>query len=140
MTLPRPSPRKASACATGSLQFDHGAQYINVHGAGFAAVLRALGDMNALAGWQDGTGRSHSVGVPGKPAIPKALGAWLDIRQHAQVARIVQDQVGWVLHLDDASLRAARVVVTIPGSQVGGCWVRITRLSRGAPRYGSRPA
>ena len=64
----------------GSLQFDHGAQYMNAHGSDFAAVLRNLGETGALAGWQDGTGQTHSVGVPGMSAIPKALGAGLDIR------------------------------------------------------------
>jgi renalase len=98
----------------GDLQFDHGAQYVNAHGAGFAAVLGGL----SLAGWQDGTGRTHTVGVPGMSAIPKTLGAGLDIRQNAQVARVVQDDDGWAVHLDTGPLRAARVVVTVPAPQV----------------------
>ena len=102
----------------GDLQFDHGAQYVNAHGAGFAAVLHSLGD--SVAGWQDGTGRTHNVGVPGMSAIPKALGAGLDIRQNAQVARVVQDDDGWALHLDTDTMRAARVVVTVPAPQVAG--------------------
>ena len=102
----------------GDLQFDHGAQYVNAHGAGFAAALHSLGD--SVAGWQDGTGRTHNVGVPGMSAIPKALGAGLDIRQNAQVARVVQDDDGWALHLDTDSMRAARVVVTVPAPQVAG--------------------
>lgn len=102
----------------GDLQFDHGAQYVNAHGAGFTAVLHSLG--NAVGGWQDGTGRSHSVGVPGMSAIPKALGAGLEIRQNAQVARVVQDDHGWALHLDTDTMRTARVVVTVPAPQVAG--------------------
>ena len=100
----------------GDLQFDHGAQYVNAHGAGFAAVLHRLG--GAVADWQDSTGRTHSVGVPGMSAIPKALGAGLDIRQNAQVARVVQNDDGWALHLDTGTMRAARVVVTVPAPQV----------------------
>ena len=100
----------------GDLQFDHGAQYVNAHGAGFAAVLHSLG--GAVADWQDSTGRTHSVGVPGMTAIPKALGAELDIRQNAQVARVVQNDDGWALHLDTGTMRAARVVVTVPAPQV----------------------
>jgi renalase len=100
------------------LQFDHGAQYVNAHGAGFAVVLHNLGGV--VADWQDGKGRTHSVGVPGMSAIPKALGAGLDIRQHAQVTRLVQDGDGWALHLDSTILRAARVVVTVPAPQVAG--------------------
>ena len=104
----------------GGLQFDHGAQFVNAHGAGFASVLRALGDMNALATWQDGSGRTHSVGAPGMSAIPKTLAAWLDIRQKAQVTRLVKDGDRWMLHLDDSTLRAACVVVTVPAPQVAG--------------------
>ena len=102
----------------GDMQFDHGAQYVNARGSGFAAVLHSLGD--SVAGWQDGTGRTHNVGVPGMSAIPKALGAGLDIRQNAQVARVVQDDDGWALHLDTDTMRAARVVVTVPAPQVAG--------------------
>ena len=102
----------------GDLQFDHGAQYVNAHDAGFAAVLHSLGE--SVAGWQDGTGRTHNVGVPGMSAIPKALGAGLDIRQNAQVTLVVQDDDGWALHLDTDTMRAARVVVTVPAPQVAG--------------------
>ena len=35
------------------LQFDHGAQYVNAHGAGLAAVLNAVEQAGALAGWSD---------------------------------------------------------------------------------------
>ena len=100
----------------GDLQFDHGAQYVNAHGAGFAAVLGGL----PVADWHDGTGRTHSVGVPGMSAIPKALGAGLDIRQGEQVTRLQQDGDGWVLHLDGGPFRADRVVVTVPAPQVAG--------------------
>ena len=99
-----------------TLQFDHGAQYVNAHDAGFAAVLSSL----SVAGWQDGTGRTHSVGVPGMSAIPKALGAGLDIRQNAQVARVMQGGDGWMLHLEGGPLRASHVVVTVPAPQVAG--------------------
>jgi renalase len=102
----------------GDLQFDHGAQYVNAHGAGFAAVLHRLGD--AVADWQDGTGRTHRVGVPGMSAIPKALGAGLDIRQRVQVTRLQQDGDGWVLHPEGGPLRASHVVVTVPAPQVAG--------------------
>lgn len=104
----------------GDLQFDHGAQYVNAHGAGFTDALRAIGDTGALSGWQDATGRTHSVGVPGMSAIPKTLGAGLDIRQNTQVTRLVQDDDGWALHLDSGVLRAAHVVVTVPAPQVVG--------------------
>lgn len=100
----------------GDLQFDHGAQYVNAHGAEFAAVLAGL----SVAPWQDGSGKTHSVGVPGMSAIPKALGVGLDIRQGKQVIRLQNDGDGLLLHLNDGTLRAARVVVTMPAPQVAG--------------------
>jgi hypothetical protein len=109
----RVATRRASEC-----QFDHGAQYVNAHGAGFASVLDAREKAGTLAGWADGTGRSHHVGVPGMSAIPKALGAGLDIRQNAQVLHLVPKAGGWLLHLADGTLRAARVVATLPAPQM----------------------
>lgn len=100
----------------GDLQFDHGAQFVNAHGAGFAAALGGLG----VEEWQDGTGRRHSVGVPGMSGIAKALGRGLDIRQGVQVSRLRQDGDGWVLDLEGGTLRAAQVVVTVPAPQVAG--------------------
>jgi renalase len=102
----------------GDWQFDHGAQYVNAHDAGFAAALQKLGD--PVGAWQVSTGRTHSLGVPGMSAIPKALGAGLDIRLNAQIARLVQNGDGWVLHLGTDTFRAARVVITVPAPQVAG--------------------
>ena len=109
----RVATRRVDGC-----QFDHGAQYVNAHGAGFAAVLGALETAGTLAGWPDGTGRTHSVGVPGMSALPRALGARLDIRQNAQVTRLVADAGGWVVHLEGSTLGAAHVVLTVPAPQV----------------------
>jgi predicted NAD/FAD-dependent oxidoreductase len=103
---------------TGDLQFDHGAQYVNAHGERFAAVLHDLAAMGAAAPWQDGSGRSHTVGTPGMSALVKALGAGLDIRQNAQVLRIVQGDVGWRLRIGNAELAAERLVITVPAPQV----------------------
>jgi predicted NAD/FAD-dependent oxidoreductase len=100
----------------GDLQFDHGAQFVNARGAGFAGVLAGI----CAADWQDATGRRDCVGVPGMSAIPKALGAGLDIRQAVQVTRVQQDGKGWVLHLEGGTVNCARVVVTVPAPQVAG--------------------
>ena len=93
---------------------------MNAQGAGFAAALDMLEHAGTLAAWPDGTGRTHRVGVPGMSVIPKALGAGLDIRQNMQVTRLVPDAGGWLLQLQDSTLRAARVVVTVPAPQVAG--------------------
>lgn len=102
----------------GDLQFDHGVQYVNAHGAGLAAALNKLGD--TVAAWHDSSGLTHSVGVLGMSAIPKALGAGLNIRQNAHVERLVQNGDGWVLHLGTDTFRAARVVITVPAPQMAG--------------------
>lgn len=104
----------------GALQFDHGAQFVNAHGAAFAALLDSLAATGTVAGWQDGKGRTNSVGVPGMSGIPKALGVGLDVRQNVQVARLVQNGEGWMLNLATETMRAARVVVTVPAPQVAG--------------------
>lgn len=100
----------------GAMQFDHGAQYVNAHGGEFAAVLAKL----AVADWQDGRGRTHSVGVPGMSAMAKALGSGLDIRQQAQVVRLQREGDGWVIHLENGSMHATSVVSTVPAPQVEG--------------------
>lgn len=100
----------------GPMQFDHGAQFVNAHSAEFAAALRHL----SVADWPDGTGRTHHVGVAGMSAIAKALGAGLDIRQKSLVTRLHHDGDGWVLDLENGSLRATRVVVTVPAPQLAG--------------------
>jgi predicted NAD/FAD-dependent oxidoreductase len=104
----------------GDMQFDHGAQYVTAKNAGFATLLDALAKAGALADWHDGRGRKHSVGTPGMSAIPKALGVGLDIRQGAQVTRLVPDGDGWELHTEGGMLRSRRVVVTVPAPQVAG--------------------
>jgi predicted NAD/FAD-dependent oxidoreductase len=53
-------------------------------------------------------------------ALPKALGAGLDIRQGVQITRLQQDGDGWVLHFEGGTLRRALVVVTVPAPQVAG--------------------
>ena len=100
------------------LQFDHGAQYVNAHGEGFAAVLRDLAATGAVAPWRDGTGRSHTVGTPGMSALAKALGAGLDIRQNALVTRAGQGKVGWQLRVGDTVLSAERIVIAVPAPQI----------------------
>lgn len=100
------------------LQFDHGAQYVTAHGEGFAAVLRDLAATGAVAPWQDGTGRSHTVGTPGMSALAKALGAGLDIRQNAQVLGVAKVDGGWRLSLGDTGLSTRHVVITVPAPQV----------------------
>ncbi|NJS37822.1 MAG: NAD(P)-binding protein [Rhodobacteraceae bacterium] len=104
----------------GALQFDHGAQYVTAEGAGFAAMLEMLSQAGAVASWADGSGRSHFVGTPGMSAVPKALGAGLEVRQGAMVTRLQAVAGGWQVRLGDSDLAAERVVITVPAPQVAG--------------------
>lgn len=100
------------------LQFDHGAQYVNAHTPGFAALLDELTASGAAAPWTDGTGRSHTVGTPGMAALAKAMSAHLTIHQNAQVSAVTRTTNGWALRIGDADHHAARVVITAPAPQV----------------------
>ncbi len=111
--------RVATRRAAG-LQFDHGAQYVTAEGARFAAVLQELSQKGAVALWADGSGRSHLVGTPGMSALPKALGAGLEVRQNALVTGLTAVAGGWTLRVGDSDLAAERVVITVPAPQVAG--------------------
>ena len=100
------------------LQFDHGAQYVNAHTPGFAALLAELADTGAAAPWPDGTGRSHTVGTPGMASLAKAMATVLTIHQNAQVTAITRSGEGWCLRIGDTDHLAARVVITAPAPQV----------------------
>lgn len=100
------------------LQFDHGAQYVTAKGEAFSAVLRDLAASGTAALWDDGTDRSKIVGTPGMSALAKGLSAGLDIRQNAQVMRLVSSDCGWKLRIGDKEEHAARVVITVPAPQV----------------------
>lgn len=102
------------------LQFDHGAQYVTARGDAFAAVLDAAETREAVARWQDGSGRGRWVGTPGMSSLAKALAQGLEVRQRAEVTALRPDEGAWMLRVRDAWHRAARVVVTVPAPQVAG--------------------
>ncbi len=104
----------------GGLQFDHGAQYVTAEAAGFTDVLESLSQNGKVALWADGSGRSHTVGTPGMSALPKALGAGLEVRQNALVSGVQAVAGTWQVRVGDADLVAERVVITVPAPQVAG--------------------
>lgn len=93
--------------------FDHGAQYVSAKGAGFAKVLADLTTAGHAAWWQDGI-----VGVPGMSALAKGLGAGVPVQQNMQVSALIRQDDGWRVQVGDTSLRADRVIVTVPAPQV----------------------
>jgi renalase len=102
------------------LQFDHGAQYVTARDAGFAAVLRGLQAVSAAGAWDDGSGQTRLVGLPGMSALARAYAVGLDIRHLAQVTSIRTATKGWTVHIGDIPEPFDRVVITVPAPQVAG--------------------
>jgi len=73
------------------LQFDHGAQYVSAHGAGFAAALAAA----PMARWPN---EDRLVAVPGMSALPRSLAAGLDIAIGCEITAIMGEPGAWHLH------------------------------------------
>ncbi|MFZ8984710.1 MAG: NAD(P)/FAD-dependent oxidoreductase [Steroidobacteraceae bacterium] len=99
------------------LQFDHGAQYVTARDREFAKLLGTLEKQGAVGAWQDGGGPGRWVGVPGMSALPKALGAGLDVRLNQTVTALIRQSNCWQLQLAGTTVEAARVIVTVPAPQ-----------------------
>ncbi len=102
----------------GPHQFDHGAQFVTAQGPDFAAALARLAGDGCAAGWEDGSGRTVTVGMPGMSSLAKHLAKGLDVRSGVQITGMTRDKAGWRLHADGQEDRADRVVVTIPAPQI----------------------
>lgn len=104
----------------GPHQFDHGAQFVTARGQEFAAVLATVEQAGFAAGWDDGSGRTVTVGTPGMSSLAKQLATGLDIRSGVQVTALTRDRSGWLVHANGQRERVGRVVVTVPAPQVPG--------------------
>jgi len=102
------------------LQFDHGAQYVTARSSEFSAVLRELHKAGAAAIWQDGSDKSHVVGVPGMSGLAHALAAGLDIRKQTPVAAVRATADAWLVTSGGATHNFDRVVITVPAPQIAG--------------------
>lgn len=101
----------------GSLQFDHGAQHVAAGEEGLRKVLRGLAQDGVVAPWPEGGDDAHLVGVPGMSALPKALGAGLELRLSTQIISMAPLEHGWSLRNEEAELHASHVVLAIPAPQ-----------------------
>lgn len=104
----------------GQMRFDHGAQYVTAHDDGFAAVLGTLQLQGAAASWDDGSGRSRIVGLPGMSGLLNAMSEGLDIRQLAQVSAICRETTGWAVQIDEEIHHFDKVVIAVPAPQLAG--------------------
>lgn len=101
----------------GTLQFDHGAQHVSATGEGFAEVLRELSATGVVVPWSMGRGDDRLVGVSGMSALPKALGAGLDVRLSTQISSMSSVDRGWSLRDEVSNHHASHVVLAIPAPQ-----------------------
>ena len=104
----------------GDLQFDHGAPYVTAKRDDFVACLRSLTGAGHVASWTDDMGDTWAVGSPSMSAIPKGMGAGLEVRLGTQISKVHTDEAGWHLHYGETEYIATHVVVTVPKPQVAG--------------------
>ena len=101
----------------GSMQFDHGAQFMRAHGAAFAAQLADWERHGFVAPW---AGAGRRVGVPDMTAPVRALLAGLPVASAVTIARIRRQGEAW--HLEDAAGAIhgpfVAVALTCPAPQV----------------------
>ena len=100
---------------TGTLRFDHGAQYFTVRDAGFGAALDRVPGATAI--WQDGAAEPHRVGLPGMSGLPRAMASGLDVRQQAEVTAISRTNGTWQVTAGEHAICAPRLVSTVPAPQ-----------------------
>lgn len=101
----------------GSLQFDHGAQYVTARDREFAKLLGTLEKQGATSEWREGGGPGRWVGVPSMSALPKALATGLDVRLNQTVTAVIRQSDCWQVQLAGTTIEAARVIVTVPAPQ-----------------------
>jgi predicted NAD/FAD-dependent oxidoreductase len=101
----------------GTMQFDHGAQYVTARGADFGALLASLAASGQIRDWDDGSGSQRMVGAPGMSSLARAMAAGLDVRQDVQVTRVRRVGTQWLLTIDDTELPATQLVITTPAPQ-----------------------
>ena len=120
----------------GSLQFDHGAQYLTARGARFQSRLARWQAEGSVAEWLPG----KWVGTPGMTAPARALAAELRVIRECRVTGLVGGPGYWRIVSDTApSSVIAResfdvVIMAIPGPQIdplaASAGIRFAELAR----------
>ena len=112
----------------GQARFDHGAQFITAHNAGFAAVVRGWEAAGVARPWFRGRigpsgivnadGHIRYRGVDGMTAVAKHLATGLDVRLGVRVSALVAGDAGWAVRTDSGEdLEADAVILTAPVPQ-----------------------
>ncbi len=124
---------RAATRRRGDLRIDHGAQFFTARDARFQARVDAwlaTGDVavwtrgmavwNPAAGWTEPGPDAHPRYAPpaGMSALGRLLGAGVEVRREATVARVTRLDQGWRFTLADGSTADARAaLVTAPAPQ-----------------------
>jgi predicted NAD/FAD-dependent oxidoreductase len=98
-----------------NLSFDHGAQYLTARNPAFSALIKAAG--SSVARWEDGADEIRLVGCPGMSSLPGMMAEGLHVRPQVEVKSLRQEGPRWVLETTDGTIRAHRLVMTIPAPQ-----------------------
>jgi renalase len=120
----------------GSLQFDHGAQYLTARGARFQSVLARWQAEGNVAEWLPG----KWVGTPGMTAPARALAAGVRVIRECRVTGLVGGPGNWRLVSDTAPASVIAqesfdaVIMAIPAPQIdalaASAGIRFAELAR----------
>ncbi|MCJ2063934.1 NAD(P)-binding protein [Methylobacterium sp. J-088] len=103
----------------GSLQFDHGAQFMRAHGPAFEAQLEDWERRGIAAPWAGG---GRHVGVPDMTAPVRDLLAGIPVASETTVARIRRSGTTWQVEAAADAIHGPfdAVAITFPAPQVKG--------------------
>ncbi|MDF1726442.1 MAG: FAD-dependent oxidoreductase [Sulfitobacter sp.] len=97
--------------------FDHGAQFITARDPAFQTLLEEAAQAGAVGRWETGATHPRFVGTPAMTALPKFLGAPLQITLESEVSRLTRGPKRWDIATDRGTLEADILVSTAPAPQ-----------------------
>ncbi len=101
----------------GELQFDHGAQYFNAKGKGFAAIMHEWREAGCAAEWFDGA----IVGAPAMTAPARHMAAGIEVVTGCELHGLSQTAQGWTLLDANGPIEApgfSTVLFALPAPQI----------------------
>jgi hypothetical protein len=101
--------------AADAISFDHGAQYLKTHDAGFAAAMAQLG--TTCDAWEAAGVGNALVGVPGMSSIPRAMAAGLDVLSGIEIETVRRQAGQWELITGTTAFIADQLVISVPAPQ-----------------------
>lgn len=109
--------RLSTRRADGMLRFDHGAQFVTARTTGFSTLLDEARTAGRAARWDDGSGETRIVGIPGMNALAKHMADGLSIRLAERISHVTRAADGWHIATGDETWACRRVVLAVPAPQ-----------------------